>query len=179
MLKVAPIWNIFALHWRCSDPIVRSKNGLSRLIDLDNQRCEPVQNVLYCEMINAPHSPSRTRRLTPTEWSTIVDLYEFGDTNQRQLAERFGVTSAAIQKGLKKRGAIKGRRVGEHPALIHLKRELRVRWRAKQAAEAASFERMNERTAFVAALTEMLLRADSSGTLDQLPPLFSELRRGL
>ncbi|NTZ42140.1 MarR family transcriptional regulator [Altererythrobacter sp. SALINAS58] len=130
-------------------------------------------------MTKAPPSPSRAGRLSQTDWSTIVDLYEFGDKNQRQLAQHFGVSSSAIQKGLKKRGAIKGRRVGEHPALIHLKRELNLKWRAKRAAEAAAFERMNERTAFVAALTEMLLRADDNGTLDQLGPLFSDLRRGL
>lgn len=127
-------------------------------------------------MASSPHSPAHAKRLSPAEWFVIVDLYELGDANQRQLAERFGVSSAAIHKGLKKRGATKGCRVEEHTKLIRLKQELAIRWRAKRAAKAAAFERMNERTAFVAALTDMLLRADDNGTLDQLGPLFSDLR---
>jgi transposase-like protein len=135
--------------------------------------------VLYCGMSKKAHLPVPVRRLSPDQWASIVDLYELGQKNQRQLAELFGVSATAIHKGLKKRGAVKGSRVQEDPTLINLKRELAARWRAKRAAEAAAFERMNERTALIAALTKMLLRADRDGTLTQLDPLFRQLRSAL
>jgi DNA-binding MarR family transcriptional regulator len=119
------------------------------------------------------------RRLSPAEWASIVDLYELGQKNQRQLAEHFGVSGAAIHKGLKKRGAIKGCRVQDNLALIDLNKELDARWRAKRAADDAAFERMNERTALIAALTEMLLDADRKGTLTRLDSSFRNLRRVL
>lgn len=52
-------------------------------------------------------------KLSPTDWATVVTLYERGEKNLRQLAEQFGVTPQAIQKGLKQRGIEKGSRLDE------------------------------------------------------------------
>jgi transposase-like protein len=54
-----------------------------------------------------------TRRLTPTDWATIVTLYERGEKNTRELSEQFGVTPQAIYQGLKSRGIVKGSRLEE------------------------------------------------------------------
>lgn len=52
-------------------------------------------------------------RLTPSDWATIVTLYERGEKNLRELGEQFGVSKQAIQKGLKDRGVEKGSRLDE------------------------------------------------------------------
>lgn len=52
-------------------------------------------------------------RLTATDWAHVVTLAERGDKNLRELAEQFGVTKQAIQKGLKARGITIGSRLNE------------------------------------------------------------------
>lgn len=52
-------------------------------------------------------------RITPANWATIVVLYQRGEKNTRELAEQFGVTRQAIEKGLKSRGIEKGSRLDE------------------------------------------------------------------
>lgn len=52
-------------------------------------------------------------RLSPSDWATVVTLYERGEKNLRELAEQFGVSPQAIQKGLKTRGVEKGSRLDE------------------------------------------------------------------
>ena len=52
-------------------------------------------------------------RLTPSDWATIVTLYERAEKNISELAEQFGVTKQAIQQGLKSRGVSKGSRLDE------------------------------------------------------------------
>lgn len=56
---------------------------------------------------------SAAPRLSPSDWATVVTLYERGDKNIRELAEMFGVTPPAIRKGLKQRGIQKASRLGE------------------------------------------------------------------
>ncbi|SFJ51042.1 DNA phosphorothioation-dependent restriction protein DptG [Sphingomonas sp. NFR04] len=52
-------------------------------------------------------------RLSPSDWATIVTLYERGEKNLRDLAEQFGVSKQAIQQGLHARGITKGSRLAE------------------------------------------------------------------
>lgn len=52
-------------------------------------------------------------RLSPSDWATVVTLYERGEKNLRELADQFGVSPQAIQKGLKARGIEKGSRLDE------------------------------------------------------------------
>lgn len=53
------------------------------------------------------------KRLSATDWATIVTLAERGEKNLRELAEQFGVSIAAISKGLKSRGITMGSRLDE------------------------------------------------------------------
>lgn len=133
--------------------------------------------MLYCAMPCTAPQPKLHKRLTHDEWTSVVELYELGYQNQRQLAANFGVSGAAISKGLKRRGAIKGKRVEE--TLVELKQELARKWRAKREAEEAATKALNEHTAAIATLTDMLLAADRDGTLADLGPLFEELHRTL
>lgn len=52
-------------------------------------------------------------QITPANWATIVVLYQRGEKNTRELAEQFGVTRQAIEKGLKSRGIERGSRLDE------------------------------------------------------------------
>lgn len=53
------------------------------------------------------------KRLSESEWQQAVELYELGKGTLDSLAELFGVSRVAINKGLKKRGAQKGVRAWE------------------------------------------------------------------
>jgi hypothetical protein len=53
------------------------------------------------------------KRLSATEWATIVTLAERGEKNLRELSEQFGVSISAISKGLKSRGITMGSRLSE------------------------------------------------------------------
>jgi DNA-binding transcriptional regulator LsrR (DeoR family) len=130
-------------------------------------------------MTARPHSTAPAKRLSHRQWASIVDLYELGEKNQRELAELFGVSTAAIHMGLKKRGAVKGCRVMENPRLLHLERQLDAKARSKRAADDAAFERMNERTQMIGALIEMLLEADRHDRLAELGPALRDLRRAM
>ncbi len=125
---------------------------------------------------NAFSSASK-RRLTHSQWASAVQVYELGYKNQRQLAEQFGISTAGMHKGLKKRGAVKGCRVEE--TLVELKLQLARRRLARLEAESAALERMEQRTAMIGGLVKMLIRADRDGTLADLNPLLEEVRRAL
>lgn len=56
---------------------------------------------------------SSNKRLSATDWATIVTLYQRGEKNLRELAEQFDVSTNAIHKGLKSRGVTKGSRLEE------------------------------------------------------------------
>jgi predicted DNA binding protein len=58
-------------------------------------------------------TPNTGKRLTATDWATIVTLAERGEKNLRELAEQFGVSQQAISKGLKARGVTIGSRITE------------------------------------------------------------------
>lgn len=58
-------------------------------------------------------TPTSTKRLSATDWATIVTLYQRGEKNLRELAEQFDVSVNAIHKGLKSRGVKKGSRLDE------------------------------------------------------------------
>lgn len=74
---------------------------------------------------------SSSKRLTATEWATIVTLAERGEKNLRELAEQFGVSKAAISKGLKARGITIGSRsdevAGEVDDVARAERERKVK----------------------------------------------------
>lgn len=76
-------------------------------------------------------TPSSGKRLTPTDWATIVALAERGEKNTRELAEMFGVSQQAISKGLKERGIQIGSRLdevrGEVDDIARKERERRVK----------------------------------------------------
>jgi DNA-binding MarR family transcriptional regulator len=74
-------------------------------------------------------------RLTPSDWATVVTLYERGEKTLRELAEQFGVSPQAIQKGLKQRGIEKASRLDEVSNEVDdVARKERER-RVKQAAQ--------------------------------------------
>lgn len=52
---------------------------------------------------------SKYTRLTKKQWAEIVELYETGDIQPKDIAERYGVSASAISQGLQERGAIYGR----------------------------------------------------------------------
>jgi hypothetical protein len=72
-----------------------------------------------------------SKRLTPTDWATIVTLAERGEKNLRELADQFGVSKQAISKGLKDRGITMGSRSdevsGEVDDLARAERERKVK----------------------------------------------------
>lgn len=57
--------------------------------------------------------PRASVQITPANWATIVVLYQRGEKNTRELAEQFGVTRQAIEKGLKSRNIERGSRLDE------------------------------------------------------------------
>jgi DNA-binding MarR family transcriptional regulator len=71
-------------------------------------------------------------QISPANWATIVVLYQRGEKNTRELAEEYGVTRQAIEKGLKSRGIERGSRLDE------------VRNEANDAARAEIVRRVSE-----------------------------------
>jgi len=53
------------------------------------------------------------KRLSPVEWASITALYERGEASVKDLSERFGVTRAAIYKGLQDRGVQKSSKIDD------------------------------------------------------------------
>lgn len=53
-------------------------------------------------------------RLKPTQWAELVALYESGEFTQAELAERYGISEPAVQLGLKRAKAVKGKYAKEH-----------------------------------------------------------------
>lgn len=76
-------------------------------------------------------TPTTQKRLSATDWATVVTLYQRGEKNLRELAEQFGVSIQAISKGLKARGVEKGSRlnevIGEVDDAARQERERRVK----------------------------------------------------
>jgi hypothetical protein len=54
-----------------------------------------------------------SHRLTEAQWVEVVDLWERGEVRLDDLSARFGISAPALSKGLKRRGAVKGKRAGE------------------------------------------------------------------
>lgn len=71
------------------------------------------------------------KRLSATDWATIVVLAERGEKNLRELSEQFGVSIQAISKGLKARGVVMGSRLdevmGEADDAARIERERKVK----------------------------------------------------
>jgi len=63
-------------------------------------------------------APEEKRRLTPAEWAEIVTVWELGKVTLDDLNKQFGISVAAISKGLKSRGATKGSRSHEIAAEV-------------------------------------------------------------
>lgn len=53
------------------------------------------------------------RKLPPAEWEQVVVLWESGTVTLQDLSDKFGISKASLHEGLKKRGAVKGRRSKE------------------------------------------------------------------
>jgi len=105
-----------------------------------------------------------SKRLAATEWASICTLYERGDKNLRELAEMFGVSIQAIQKGLKKRGVQKNSRhdevIGEAVDQARVDRERKVA-AANQAVD--QYSKYND---VIAKLTmKRVIEGDRDGTL--------------
>jgi hypothetical protein len=58
-------------------------------------------------------TPPNGKRLSPSDWATIVTLFQRGEKNIRELADQFGVSVQAVSKGLKARNIEKGSRLAE------------------------------------------------------------------
>lgn len=58
-------------------------------------------------------SKPKQRRLREMEWRQVVNLWEGGLASLSDLVERYGISKQALQRGLKKRGAVKNRRAAE------------------------------------------------------------------
>lgn len=50
----------------------------------------------------------KIKNLTPAEWEQVAAIYEHGQDTIQGLSDKFGISTVAIQKGLKKRGVVKG-----------------------------------------------------------------------
>ncbi len=50
----------------------------------------------------------KSRFLSPAEWEQIVAIYEHGQDTMEGLSKKFGISTVAINRGLKKRGVVKG-----------------------------------------------------------------------
>lgn len=60
-----------------------------------------------------PSDKKITKRLTPSEWAQVVTLWELGRATLSELSRLFGISVAALRKGLKNRGAVRGIRAHE------------------------------------------------------------------
>ncbi|CAO3459740.1 hypothetical protein [Azospirillum argentinense] len=54
-----------------------------------------------------------SKRLSESEWAAASELYELGDTTLEELSAKFGVSTVALSKGLRRRGVKKGAKAGE------------------------------------------------------------------
>lgn len=118
-------------------------------------------------------TPNSGKRLTATEWATIVTLAERGEKNLRELAEQFGVSQQAISKGLKARGVVMGSRldevVGEVDDLARQERERKVK-----AANAAVEQYAKYNDALVKLLVKRVV--DGSQTAGGIAVAHAEVR---
>jgi transposase-like protein len=115
-----------------------------------------------------PSSTKRPyRKLTDTERRQAIDLYERGEANITQIAERFGVHRNTISLHFKTTGASGGYRVEEiiGPLRQQLDDKIRKKAEAKRLREEIAFQRSAQLQASIATLIQQFVRADSESML--------------
>lgn len=119
-----------------------------------------------------------TPRLSPSDWATIVTLYERGEKNLRELSEQFGVTKQAIQQGLKTRGVEKGSRLDEVANEVD---DAARKAREAQVAQAnATRDNYAKWTDVLAKLTmKQIIDADKNGNLSTANANLLTLKNGM
>ena len=101
------------------------------------------------------------KHLSPAAWAAIVDAYELGLASGAALARPHGVSRQAISAGLKKRGAVKGRRVSE--TIAPLVQQLDQHRREREKQEQAKWEQAGRRRQEVGRMMAALVKADAAG----------------
>jgi hypothetical protein len=115
-------------------------------------------------MIEPSKAERIARRLTPSDWVYAVDQYELGHCHIGQLAALFGVSRQAIWKGLKKRAAIKARRIDEHRMELLSKLDQSEAERLKREADRAEASALMGKAMYRIVLE--LAKADRLGEID-------------
>lgn len=103
--------------------------------------------------------------LSPAAWAAIVEAYELGLANIRELAVLHSVSRQAIWNGLTKRGAVKGRRVAEaiDPLVQQLDEELVARRREREEQRQRKWEQVERSTKELGRMVAALVKADAAG----------------
>ena len=125
--------------------------------------------------MSARTTTRRNTRLGKKDWAAIVKAYELGLGNGAQLARKYRVSRQAISAGLKKRAAVKGRRIAETLAPLH--KELDRMALERREERCARLRAGKLQMAQIDAMMQMLFAADREGNLASLGAEMRSLAR--
>lgn len=107
---------------------------------------------------------SNVSKISPSDWATIVTLYQRGEKTVRDLAEMFQVSRQAIHDGLNKRGVKKGSKVSD--VAKEAEDEAAAAHKARVAAAHSTAERYSKyNELFVQIMVKKIVDANNAGTL--------------
>ena len=123
---------------------------------------------------------SQTHRISVTndQWDAAAADYEIGHKHAAQIAEELGVSAATVSREFKRRGCVKGSRVGEFTAALEarLDAEAEQKARAKAIADA---ERAKTLDSLVGELMDALVTADQAGSVTMANPDIARIDKAL
>lgn len=119
---------------------------------------------------------SQTHQTRPTkeQWDEAVAFYELGYRNGAQIARALGVSPATVSREFKRRGAHKGRRVGEVVAHVVAKLDAEADER-RAVAEARSAEIR----ALASNLIDAVFAMEEAGDLTMANPDIARIDKAL
>ena len=119
--------------------------------------------------------------VTEKEWLKAVDAYELGRRNGSQLARELGVSPTTVSRELKRRGALKGRRVAETLVELEVSLNTKARQRARERSskETAALERVALINAMIEDMVKSVLTAGGADELALAASKVAEVREAL
>ncbi|MCH8615906.1 helix-turn-helix domain-containing protein [Sphingomonas sp. SM33] len=126
--------------------------------------------------------PKKHRNLiTEKKWLKAVDAYELGHRNGSQLARELGVSPATVSRELKRRGALKGRRVAETLVELEVSLTTKARQRARERSlkEIVALERVALLNVMIEDMVKSVLTAGGAEELALAASKVAEVREAL
>lgn len=112
--------------------------------------------------------PNRKRvKITEEQWATAVEAYELGRQHGVQIAADLGISSSTVSREFKRRGCVKGCRVGEIVAALEAALDEKARREApiREARERAALARSAALDRLTDEMMKSIVAAEGAGDL--------------